>query len=283
MNYQHVYHAGNVGEVLKHSILSLLLVSLRQKETGFCYIDSHAGVGLYDLGSTESQKTSEASQGILRLLAHSETLPPVLSPYLNAIKTFQQSHPSSLCYPGSPMIAHHFLRRQDEMALNEAHPNVCYQLKQNFKHQAQVAIHQRDAYEFLPAMLPPKQKTRALILIDPPFEKTTEKMDMAQALEKCMQKFPQGVYALWFPLTAKEPRLYFPRQLKLLLPAHKHLIVEMSTLDPSEINTGLTGAAMVLINPPWRLEEEIQLLLPALWKTLSVNKEGGFDITRVAR
>lgn len=282
MNYQHIYHAGNVGEVLKHSILSLLLRFLMQKETGICYIDSHAGAGLYDLGSPESQKTSEASKGILRLLEQADSLPSLLFPYLSAVNAFQQPHQSSLCYPGSPMIAQHFLRAQDEMIFNEAHPNICYQLKQHFRHQARVAIHQRDAYEFLPAVLPPKQKTRALILIDPPFEKTTEKMDMAYTLEKCMHKFPQGVYALWFPLTAKEPRLYFPRQLKLLLPAQKHLIIEMSTLDPSETNTGLTGAAMVLINPPWHIEEEINLLLPMLWKILSVNKEGGFEVTRVA-
>jgi 23S rRNA (adenine2030-N6)-methyltransferase len=276
MNYRHLYHAGSFADVFKHSILCLLFESLLKKETGIAYIDTHAGAGLYDLGSAEALKTGEASTGILQLLKHASTLPPFLKPYIDLVQSSPQ-------YPGSPIIARHFLRPQDEMILNEAHPEIHYHLKGCLRNDTSVAIHQRQAYEFLPAVLPPRTKTRALVLVDPPFEKPSEMLDMAEAMSKALAKFSQGVYALWFPLTDKAPTFYFPRQFKLLLPPEKHSLIEFKVRESDPARPGLIGCAMVIINPPWQFESELKILLPALWKALNVNKQGGYSITHVSK
>ena len=49
LNYRHIFHAGNVCDVVKHAVLALLIERLREKEKPFCLIDTHAGIGLYDL------------------------------------------------------------------------------------------------------------------------------------------------------------------------------------------------------------------------------------------
>ena len=68
MNYRHVYHAGNFADVVKHATLALLIERLKAKDAPFCVIDTHAGVGRYDLSSVEAQKTGEFRDGVLRLL-----------------------------------------------------------------------------------------------------------------------------------------------------------------------------------------------------------------------
>ena len=49
MNYRHAFHAGNHADVLKHAVLCRLLALLARKDKPFAYLDSHAGIGLYDL------------------------------------------------------------------------------------------------------------------------------------------------------------------------------------------------------------------------------------------
>src|SRR5277367_1201121 len=68
MNYRHAYHAGNFADVVKHATLALLIERLRDKESPFCVLDTHAGIGRYDLSSVEAQKTGEFRDGVLRLL-----------------------------------------------------------------------------------------------------------------------------------------------------------------------------------------------------------------------
>ena len=66
MNYRHAYHAGNFADVVKHVVLSRLVEYLKQKDKAFRVIDTHAGIGRYDLSSTEAQKTGEWQGGIGR-------------------------------------------------------------------------------------------------------------------------------------------------------------------------------------------------------------------------
>ena len=67
MNYRHVYHAGNFADVVKHVVLTRLIEYLKRKDKAFRVMDTHAGIGLYDLSSTEAQKTGEWRDGIGRL------------------------------------------------------------------------------------------------------------------------------------------------------------------------------------------------------------------------
>lgn len=277
MNYRHLYHAGSFADVIKHIVLTLLLQQFQKKETGFCFIDTHAGLGLYDLESDASQTTQEYLTGILRLESMANEIPEWLLPYWKIIHTMQPNNRISL-YPGSPLIARDFLRPQDKMILNEKHEETYQELKNFFHRDPQVITHQRDAYEFLPAILPHDKYGRALVLIDPPFEKTTEQADLTTALAKALKRFNHGVFAIWFPLTEKIPHLELNKELKALLPSGKNLAFEFSIADPASVEKGLIGCAMLIINPPWQFREMLQEALPVLWNVLSTRHQGNWRI-----
>jgi 23S rRNA (adenine2030-N6)-methyltransferase len=275
MNYRHLYHAGSFADVLKHVVLTLLLQHFLKKDNPFCFIDSHAGLGLYDLQSEEAQTTHEAANGVLRLPKNIEDVPEWLAPYWKIVHAMQASENISL-YPGSPLIARDFLRPQDKMILNEKHDETYEELKHFFYRVAQVTVHHRDAYEFLPAILPVKDYSRALVLIDPAYEKITEKVDVTVALTKVLKRFAHGTYAIWLPLTEKMPHLELSKELKALLPPEKNLLIEFSIADPASIEKGLIGCAMIIINPPWQFKETLQDALPSLWNILSIRGQGSW-------
>ena len=77
MNYRHAFHAGNHTEVFKHAALIFVLEHLRQKPQPFAVLDTHAGLGLYDLTSIPAQKTREYEAGAARCSA--ATWPPPLA------------------------------------------------------------------------------------------------------------------------------------------------------------------------------------------------------------
>ncbi|HET8899201.1 MAG TPA: 23S rRNA (adenine(2030)-N(6))-methyltransferase RlmJ, partial [Rhodanobacteraceae bacterium] len=170
MNYRHAYHAGNFADVLKHAVLVALLEAFKGKQSGFGYFDSHAGRGRYDLGGIEAQKTQEAAGGILRLLEEPR-LPAALHIYTNLVRSLntQGGEQELRHYPGSPLVADLLLREQDSVTLCELQPGEAEALRSLFRQRGRVHVHQRDGYEALRALLPPKEK-RGLVLIDPPFE-----------------------------------------------------------------------------------------------------------------
>jgi 23S rRNA (adenine2030-N6)-methyltransferase len=277
MNYRHLYHAGSFADVVKHVVLTLLLQQFLKKETPFCFIDTHAGLGIYDLESYEARATNEAVTGILRLPTLAADRPDWLLSYWKIVQTLQSNEKITV-YPGSPLIARDFLRSQDKMILNEKHDETYEALKYFFYRAPQVTVHHRDAYEFLPAILPVKDFSRALILIDPPYERTTEKAELTAALAKTLKRFTHGMYAIWLPLTEKMPRLELTKELKALLPVEKNLLIEFSIVDPASIEKGLIGCAMIIINPPWQFKETLQEVLPSLWTLLSIRGQGSWRL-----
>src|SRR5512143_3333913 len=106
MNYRHAFHAGNFADVFKHTILIGLLEALKQKPAPFCYLDTHAGAGSYDLSGMEATKTGEAAEGVLRLL-DLKSPPPLLQSYLDLLRALNPSAAKRVLtlYPGSPLIA----------------------------------------------------------------------------------------------------------------------------------------------------------------------------------
>lgn len=270
MNYQHIYHAGNFTDVLKHVVLTLIIEHLRKKDAAFCYIDTHAGAGKYDLTSPEAQKTGEALAGVQKLLdySRSQALPPAMQPYVELVKAYQTG--GLLQYPGSPLLVSNRLRPQDRMILNEYHPAAHQQLKAHFQHQAQVAIHHRDAYEFLPAILPPAV-SRGLVLIDPPFEKKDEQEKIQEVLHKSLRRWPHGVYMIWYPVTTRGAS-----NLKLITEAYPdtHPLVAELMMTKIKNVTGLIGCQVLILNPPWQLAEALRPLLKYLRAVFSNNFVG---------
>lgn len=281
MNYRHHFHAGNFADVVKHTLLLALLRSLRQKDSAFCYIDTHAGIGLYDLGASEAQRTLEFKTGIGRLkAADPATLPDWLSHYQQAI-TALQTERKGFWYPGSPWLALHSMRPQDRAVLMELHAEDAGLLRQYLSRYNTLAIHERDAYEGLPAMVPPKEK-RGLVLIDPPYEE--ERGDYAQVVEllkKTYQKWPTGIYALWFPIKDRLDITRFYRRLReTQIP--KMLTTELC-IFPADNQLGLNGTGMVIVNPPWQFDETASAVLKWLTPVLSEHPQASYKVEWLAR
>jgi len=193
MNYRHIYHAGNFGDVFKHAILTLLIQNLLRKDTSFCYLDTHAGIGVYNLLSTAAQKTKEYESGIVKLLK-CENYPKELDTYLGIVKKLHEGY-----YPGSPYIVRSLLRPIDRMILLELHDDDIITLKQQFWNDKQVAVHHYDGYQGLKAFLPPKEH-RGLVFMDPPFEQPNEFDQIIVALKMATKRWATGIYAVWYPI-----------------------------------------------------------------------------------
>jgi 23S rRNA (adenine2030-N6)-methyltransferase len=275
MNYRHIYHAGNFADVLKHAVLARLIEYLKLKDKPFRIIDTHAGIGLYDLTSEEAQKTGEWRDGIGRLMA--EPLPaPVaslLAPYLEAVEAVNPEGGIGF-YPGSPKLARLLMRREDRLSLMELHPDDFETLRGHFEGDFQTRAIHLNGWLALNAHLPPKEK-RGLILVDPPYEIEGEYRRLAIGLNKAWRKFPGGVYCLWYPLKQGAPIGEFLDTLyELGIP--KILNISLSVRSQRD-TTGLSGSGLIVVNPPFTLKGEMDVLLPFLADRLGQDRSAGFS------
>ncbi|MFB2602183.1 23S rRNA (adenine(2030)-N(6))-methyltransferase RlmJ, partial [Rhizobium phaseoli] len=205
MNYRHIYHAGNFADVLKHAVLARLIRYMQKKDGGFRVLDTHAGIGLYDLSSEEAQKTGEWLEGIGKLM-EAELGPQVaelLEPYLSAIRELNPEGGIRF-YPGSPKLARMLFRPQDRLSAMELHPEDYARLHRLFEGDHHARITELDGWLALGAHLPPKEK-RGIVLVDPPFEEEDEYQRLAKGLERAYRRFPGGTYCLWYPLKKGAP------------------------------------------------------------------------------
>lgn len=270
MNYRHIYHAGNFADVLKHAVLARLVTYLQQKEKAFRVLDTHAGIGLYDLSSEEAQKTGEWRDGIGRLLDGDlpAEIAAILAPYLSSIRTLNPGAELTL-YPGSPKLARMLFRTQDRLSAMELHPQDYETLHRLFDGDFQSRITELDGWLALGAHLPPKEK-RGLILVDPPFEKEGEYERLVDGLARSYRRFAGGIYCLWYPLKQGAPIKAFHEALKALeIP--KMLCAELSVRSDRE-TTGLSGSGLIIVNPPFTLKGELDLLLPFLKARLAQDR-----------
>jgi 23S rRNA (adenine2030-N6)-methyltransferase len=283
MNYRHHFHAGNFADVMKHALLVQLITALQKKEKGYLYLDTHAGRGGYDLevaatGDSLARKP-EWPEGIGRLLNSECDPPPVLTDYLDLVRDFDQRggnlQPGLRFYPGSPWIAHRLARFQDRLVLCERHPEECGALRMEFNRAPRVSVQETDGYVALRAMLPPPER-RALILIDPPYEAQNEFAQIAESLREGLVRFPTGVFAVWYPLTGRARVDEFFASIRSLNPPPT-IAVELGIAgEPSAVT--LKGCGLVVINPPWKFEEEAASLLAFLAQALAQAPGGGWRI-----
>lgn len=270
MNYRHLYHAGNFADVIKHVVLIVLLQSLKRKETPFCFLDTHAGIGLYELQSEQSQKKREYENGIGKLFSLNEkTLPLILQNYLSIIKKYNIDDHLNY-YPGSPCIAKELIRSQDQMILCELHKEDYHTLKDNFFGEKNAGVHLTDGYLAMKAFLPPKQK-RGLVLIDPPFEVSDEFEKIFFALERALKHWRSGQFAVWYPIKDQTAVKKFYHSVKLL--KTEQLILHFSLNNATEAGK-LASCGILFINPPWQLKETLESVLPILFSALQAT--GGF-------
>lgn len=269
MNYRHIYHAGGFADVFKHSILVHLLLSLAIKDKGYCYIDTHSGIGLYDLQREEAQRSPEFLNGI-KVLNQLKNVPAELKPYLSIIQN-QQRGEDLRFYPGSPLIATKLVRQQDMLILNEQHPKDFKTLKTCFQNKNNTHCHQRDAYEFLPAILPPLL-SRALILIDPAYEIPNEYEKLLEMLIKATTRFSSGIYAIWYPIKSHSPHIFLKKCAKQGF--SNPLVAELILSDDRSGESGMIGCGMLILNPPWKIEEKLTVINQFLWESFSFHHQG---------
>lgn len=269
MNYRHAFHAGNHADVLKHVVLLTLCDALTAKSAPLFALDTHAGRGLYALDGTSAQRTGEAEGGIGRLLAEAPKH-PAIARYLTAIKACRAEH-GVASYPGSPWLLAHALRADDRIAACELLAEEATQLKTNFARDARIAVHARDGYAAMKALLPPRfgaQKfNRGLVLIDPPYEAQLEEFDhIIGALRDALTRWPQASYAIWYPIKQRRALQPFFRRLAAL-EAKSSLLVELM-VHPDDSPLRMNGSGMAVINPPWQLDRQLSGALPLLKNAL---------------
>lgn len=265
MNYRHAYHAGNHADVLKHWVLTRCIALLQKKPAPLAYVDTHAGIGLYDLQGEEALKTGEWQEGIARLW---DSEHPLLADYLHAVRELN-SDDELRYYPGSPEIARCLTRSQDHLYLNEKHPEDGQLLKENMRIDRRVSVHIGEGWHVPRALLPTEEK-RLLMLIDPPFEESNDLQRCAQALEETLARMRQAIVCIWYPIKDIAQLRSFYNSVQRAS-ATKILRVELYVNEPND-TTRLNGSGLIICNPPWGLEEELKQLLPLLAQTLQHEK-----------
>lgn len=273
MNYRHAFHAGNFADVMKHALLVRMLAYLQRKETPLRVIDTHAGVGLYDLSTGEAERTAEWADGIGRLDApFAPEVEALLAPYRDVIAAVRARHGAS-AYPGSPGILRELLRRHDKAVFVELHPADYADLAVRFNEVANLKTLHLDGWTALQALIPPKEK-RGLVLIDPPYEEAGDLDRLGREMMAAVRKWPTGVYAGWYPIKETGPADRLARLLHEGSP-RPGLRLELLVDDPRE-PARLNGSGLFVLNPPYGLRAEAETLLPALAERLSRGRYGAY-------
>ncbi|MGR9503657.1 23S rRNA (adenine(2030)-N(6))-methyltransferase RlmJ [Rhizobium leguminosarum] len=271
MNYRHAYHAGNHTEVFKHAALTMLIDHLRVKAKPFAVLDTHSGIGYYDLQSMEAQKTQEWEEGVGKVFDRPLATAPAYSALLKAL------NPTGLSlYPGSPEIISRSLRPGDRLVANELHPDDFDLLDIRYRRSHGVQVQNRDGYDAINALLPPPER-RGLVFVDPPFEKTDEVQAMCWALAKGLRKWSTGIFCLWYPyktsligdaiaeFAAQEK---FPDTLRAEFLAY-----------PAD-GTSLAGGGLIICNAPWKFDEKLSELCKELKRAY---KKGSWNVSWVTQ
>jgi len=277
LSYRHAFHAGNFADVLKHLVLCRILAYLTQKPGALCFIDTHAGAGGYDLTGTPAMKTGEYRHGI-ELLWQRDDLPASIASYRDLVARFNPQ-PTLKYYPGSPWFAQQLLRPQDRLELCELHSTEFPLLQQQFAPDRRIHCHFEDGFKKSIALVPPREK-RGLVLVDPSYEVKDDYRRVVKQLQELHKRFATGVYALWYPITDRHRIETLETSLeKTGIPRID--LYEISIND-NHRQHGMTGAGMIVINPPWRLREEIDEALAFLTPLFGRDSQPNFRTRELA-
>jgi 23S rRNA (adenine2030-N6)-methyltransferase len=251
MHYRHSYHAGNFADVFKHVVLCALLAVLSRKDKPWCYLETHAGAGTYDLAGEGATRTGEWRDGIGRLHQFAGG-PPLLQSFLDVVRGVNGTG-ALRHYPGSPLFAQACARERDRLVLCEKAPEVAAELRANLKGERRAVVHRRDGHD-AHALLPPAEK-RGLVLVDPPFERPDEFEAAAELVEKSLKRFAGGIYAVWYPLKNRHAAARFERRVARAC-AEPPLRLSLETDAPGEGQ--MRACAVLVVNPPYGIERELE-------------------------
>ena len=263
LSYRHSFHAGNHADVLKHTVQSLIIESLKEKDKPFLYLDTHAGAGRYQLSGEHAERTGEYLEGIARIWAQ-ESVPEELKTYLEPVSALNPRGDLRF-YPGSPLIAAHLLRDHDKLNISELHPSDFPLLRNEFSRDNRARVVREDGYQQVKSQLPPLSR-RGFVLIDPPYELKSDYQAVVKGIQEGHRRFATGTYAVWYPVVLRQ-------QIKRMVKdfqatgIRKILQIELA-VRPDSDQRGMTASGMIVINPPWKLESQMKSVLPWLHNVL---------------
>jgi 23S rRNA (adenine2030-N6)-methyltransferase len=273
LSYRHSYHAGNHADVLKHIVLTLCINALKEKEKPFLYLDTHSGAGRYLLQSEHAEKTGEFLSGINLIWQQSE-IPELLNTYLSVLKRYNPFDDLKY-YLGSPLIAKQLLREQDKINLTELHPTDYPLLRQEFSKDKRAKVLREDGFAQLKSKLPPESR-RGIILIDPSYEIKDDYQKIPKALFEAYKRFATGIYLIWYPVVS---RTQTQKMISEIINSGIKRISQFEfAIKPDNNQKGMTASGMLVINPPWKLHEQMQTIMPWLKSILDKDKTGNYLI-----
>lgn len=295
LSYRHAFHAGNHADILKHSMLTLILQSMQKKEKPYTLLDTHAGAGIYIIDDERAIKTGETQSGIVHLIEDvsventlnflKDNIPDDFLPYLKLCKAYIQQNK----YPGSPEIMRNFLRENDKLILMELHNTEIDVLRVNMKkmvHDGRLGIHHRDAFAGVEALTPPIPR-RGMLLMDPSYEVDSDYTNSADSISSCHKRWPVGVLCLWYPLLKhreSEINILKSQIREAAASTPSSCLTAELLVDSPDRETGLYGSGMIIINPPWHLDKQMENILPFLVEHLGEkdsknNNKGSWDVS----
>jgi 23S rRNA (adenine2030-N6)-methyltransferase len=268
MKYRHAFHAGNFADVHKHVALLALLSALKRKDKGFLYFESHAGPGAYE---AVSQRAS-----LERILGGAAADLPEIARYSRAVETFRSRRGNPRAYPGSPLLAAAELRPQDRAILIESQPAEARALEVALGGMKGTRVEVGDGFAGLRAHLPPMER-RALVLIDPPYEETDQDYErIASTIQEALRRLESCVLAAWYPIKkASDLEPWHARLARVI--RHATLVSEL-WVYPTDSRVSLNGSGLVIINPPYRMADRMQIWLPGLAAALDTRGQAGASV-----
>ncbi|KZN53155.1 hypothetical protein N474_21775 [Pseudoalteromonas luteoviolacea CPMOR-2] len=263
LSYRHSFHAGNPADVIKHLVLAEVLSYMTRKDKPFDYIDTHSGAGLFELASSDAQKTQEFADGIGKLMDYGGSNEAILR-YVDMVRVFNQD--KLAFYPGSPKVAEQYLRKQDKGWFFELHPQDLPMLQKNTEHKRSLRVKGEDGFKSLIGLVPPLSR-RAVVLMDPPYEIKTDYQKAVKTIVKAHKSFTSGTYMIWYPVVDRE-RIDQMEQALVDSGIRNIQLFELATSADTE-ERGMTASGMIVINPPYVLKQTMEQVLPELVSELS--------------
>lgn len=290
MNYHHIYHAGNFADVFKHIILTLCLEKFHEKIAPFFVLDTHAGIGKYDLSEEKSLKTSEALEGIRKILDEENFSDFLPERYLRILAKINHCEIDELpeklkIYAGSPALIRDYLRRDDRAIFAELNRDDFSQLRRSFAGNDKFSFLNEDGFGLLKSKLPPLEK-RGLIIIDPAFEKDQSKVSadyqkIVDGLTDAYKRFAHGVYLIWYPIVKSDTEVLEKFYFEMSQLKFSKIMQVIFDVGSKEGETKMSSSGMFIINAPWQLDEKLKSILPQLLDTLGKGEDAKFEINLI--
>ena len=268
MKYRHQYHAGNFADVHKHVLLLEVLFALLRKDKGLLFVDTHAGRGDYDLHPGDAQHPAEWQAGVAKVLA-AALRHPALIRYRELVAV--GAHGGSLHYPGSPLLAARTLRPVDRAVFFESQRDEAGQLRKALPESKRARVEGADGFQGLRALLPPPER-RGCVLIDPPYEERADFNHLLAAVKDSLARFESAVLLLWLPVKLRSD---FDAWFATLQSAtDRPAVASLLWMHPCDSRAALNGSALVLVNPPYLVEQEMRQWLPEMRELLGGPQSG---------